>query len=374
MKQELMIEIKLLGNCQILVNNCDVCKEKTKLGKPWQLLCRFAFGLHEWISADILIEEFWPNKGYAKAYNCLKNTILILRDDLQTITGFNCDGFIKSMNGGYQLSQAVKIKADIADFKCIYQKILSKKQLDMPMDLVWFKELARVYKGGPVYQINQQHWISRYSKHINQLFYSTIERCFAELNRQGLYEELVLFYEELSLETRVSDEMTSRWHYALKKLDADEAIPTYEVAPSGAEIHPQTVFNRESKGKTLLSKIKKEISQTEKSPAYISEYSDLVRYCKGNLSRYALTLFSFEPIEPEQTNLEESIELFNHLASTALRGNDIIAHYSKDTVLVVLPNHSAGSSAIVRRRLCNLFAEKQKNVLVHGDITAVGVR
>lgn len=374
-EKDLFVEIRLLGNCQILVNRKPINTQKGRIAKPWQVFCRLASEGHDWVAADILMEEFWPDKGYSKANNSLKNAVLLLREEIRQVSGHASAGCVESLNGGYQLSEHVQVSSDIVDFYQISRQITQAgENIPIAESFSWYQELARLYQGGLVYRPAAHNWLSEFAGYIDRIFATSMDRCFEELYKAGMHHQIVVFYEVVSRYKNIPDSVSQYWRKALATLDNDRKIPSFSIGPEQNHQESQMIFYPEPKSRKLLEKIKKDLFQQEKKPYFIPEYSKLIQYCTGNLSRFAITLFSFESLEQEQSYLEESIELFNRMAISALRGSDIVAPYSKNSVLVILPNHSVGSSAVVRRRLCDSFALQKRNILLNADITAIGNR
>lgn len=388
--QKIVVRIELMGKCEIQVDGRPVFMKNIGLSIPWQVFCLMTTERNKWTPYDAFLSAFWPERPYDKAVNSLKNAILLLRAELCWEKGALYNSCIEYCNGGYRLGPDIEVYADYMDFYENYKQIGERRGILIHHQLPIYCRMVGLYNGGFYFVEKKKDWLYQYAHILERIYSDSICNCFRMLSATGMYNEIVAIYDDVTQKYRPCAEMTGYWYRALDMLDRKAEIPTYYAAAPERlkKIRQEELkLDREelieilededketNENRKKLISIKEELIVSKKKKARLMDYERLKRHCAKHTSRLSIGLFTFSGTNMEENDperIESALGVFKSIALSTLRSEDILTPYSKNQILVVLPNHSISSGVLVRDRLCRLFVEKEEGVRITADVIGI---
>jgi DNA-binding SARP family transcriptional activator len=222
------VEIEIFGRFRVWVNGKPMPWRTIKLTHPWQMFILLAQNKGGYLSNHELIRKLWddqpitdttPEAKVLALKNNLKNVALRLRKELAAMTE-NTDTLLECEVGGYTLGEGVTYKIDLLAFYELCENLHNGEHLGPEELMTLFEELFCVYKADIAYQPSNPAWLKELADTCAERFMQTISEGFSILWRNGMYHEIVGFYQRMEAEHTTNEEIRLYNYHAQQELRA----------------------------------------------------------------------------------------------------------------------------------------------------------
>jgi hypothetical protein len=350
----------------------------------WQLFVLLAARETHSMSDEDLIARLWGDfaSDGKSEWNSLKNLVRRLKKEL---LGFEKEPVLRE-SGCYRLSERFEFEADYLVFRSLCDELYDGREKAAGELFGLYDRILDIYKG-PFTCPEGAQWMREIPAAVDAQFQDVVCEFCAVLWANEMYPRILKVYQQVSRACKPCDGLTVYRFRAMSMLGMYRGITALYKRVSrelSSRLDPQSPVFKEireidktarrhlEQQEQAVASATRELSREllesgEGEQATVCSYEELKRLCRENPGRYAMAVFTFQVPDTERdaAAVEEAVERFKEIAARSLRGHDVIAPYSENQLLVVLPNHSAQSGNRVKERLRTVFNEEMAGRPVH---------
>ncbi len=308
------------------------------------------------VSAEELVDVFWPESDVEDGKNKLYNTIYLLRRSL------NKDGvpkdIVESVSGGYSICDDYKIWTDWEYFEEEVNKLLKGEELSIKK----LKELFEIYRGDFYSNLKYEDWTELHRENLREYFLNLIEILTNKLYKKQNYRDTVNYLHKGIEYDPYRENFYLLYIKALVKLGRiAEAINSYKkcekILKEELDLLPGQELNN------VYHRIKLSRELTEKVEEHLNGDLDIkpgAMFCDFNIFEkiYELELrqvkrikhsFILLTIDFGEVALKVPIVDFVEIISSHVRAGDVISICNKKIFLLIHDMDFNGSGTILKR-------------------------
>jgi DNA-binding SARP family transcriptional activator len=308
------------------------------------------------VSAEELIDIFWPESDLEDGKNKLYNTIYLLRRSL------NKDGIpkdiVESVSGGYSICDDYQIWTDWEYFEEEVNKLLKGEELSIKK----LKELFEIYRGDFYSNLKYEDWTELNRENLREYFLNLIEILTNKLYKKQNFRDTVNYLHKGIEYDPYRENFYLLYIKVLVKLGRiAEAINSYKkcekILKEELDLLPGQELNN------VYHRIKLSRELTEKVEEHLNGDLDIkpgAMFCDFNIFEkiYELELrqvkrikhsFILLTIDFGEVVLEIPIVDFAEIISNHLRAGDVISICNQKLFLLIHDMNFNGSGTILKR-------------------------
>lgn len=308
------------------------------------------------VSAEELIDIFWPESDLEDGKNKLYNTIYLLRRSI------NKDGIpkdiVESVSGGYSICDDYQIWTDWEYFEEEVKRLLKGEELSIKK----LKELFEIYRGDFYSNLKYEDWTELHRENLREYFLNLIEILTNKLYKKQNFRDTVNYLHKGIEYDPYRENFYLLYIKALVKLGRiAEAINSYKkcekILKEELDLLPGQELNN------VYHRIKLSRELTEKVEEHLNDDLDIkpgAMFCDFNIFEkiYELELrqvkrinnsFILLTIDFGEVVLEIPIVDFAEIISNHLRAGDVISICNQKLFLLIHDMNFNGSGTILKR-------------------------
>lgn len=352
--------------------------------KILKLLSYFVMNRERMISGEELGEFLWGNGGSANPLGALKNLVYRLR---MTLRELGTEEYIVSSAGAYGWNPIIPVSCDMEEFGQAAEKIRSIPEEQVEERITAYEEALFIYRKPLTAVLSADSFFSvRFTFYHSSFMKLTGELCVL-YDQTGDYKKI----HQICAYGITCDEVNEDMHYWLirswiKMGDMENALKQYEVASQ--ILHSRLGIRRSRRIQALYEEILKmdhnlekatledvcsNIKEPELSGVFLCEYTvfreiyrlETRRASRGKIPEYLL-LLTLEFHELEQVmeaarflyHKKKAMEKLKTILMDQLRMGDVVARYSDEQYIVMLPWCTLeGVYKVINRIRCSYMKE-----------------
>jgi DNA-binding SARP family transcriptional activator len=345
------------------------------MGKKWiskrafYLLMFLLLEKNRKISAEELVDVFWPESDLDDGKNKLYNTIYLLRRSL--IRDGVPKDIVQSVSGGYSINDKYQIWTDWDYFEEEVNKILKGEDFSIEK----LRTLYQLYRGDFYSNLKYEDWTEIHRENLRVNYLNLIEILTKKLYQNQNYRDTVNYLHKGIEFDPYRENFYLLYIKALVKLGRiAEAINSYKkcerILKEELDLLPgqelNNVYHRIKLSRELSMKIEDHLVSdiNVKTGAMCCDFNIFekiyeleLRHVKRLKSSFILLNLDFEEIENEFI-IEKAADYFGE----QLRAGDVIS-ICNNKIFILLHGMNFGSSGIILERFnnfCKKFALDQK--------------
>ncbi len=315
------------------------------------------------VSAEELVDVFWPESDLEDGKNKLYNTIYLLRRSL------NRDGvpknIVQSVSGGYSINDNYDIWTDWNYFEDEVNKLLKGKEFSIEK----LKSLYQLYRGDFYSNLKYEDWTEIYRENLRENYLNLIEILTDKLYQNQNYRDTINYLHKGIEFDPYRENFYLLYIKALVKLGRiAEAINSYKkcerILKEELDLLPgqelNNVYHRIKLSRELAERVEEHLVRdiTVKPGAMYCDFNIFekiyeleLRHVKRLEGSFILLSLDFEDLD-----CEFSIEEAADYIAEQLRAGDVIS-ICNSKIFIILHEMNFNSSGIILDRF-NSFCEK----------------
>ncbi|MFV0412737.1 MAG: BTAD domain-containing putative transcriptional regulator [Oscillospiraceae bacterium] len=362
----------------MLVGNYDTGLLLAHNSKPLALLQYLIAFRKSRLGKQQLIECLWPNGSSNQPEMALKNLVYRIRSKFSEIEKIYGAPGVEYQNGTYHFSEAFEVSSDFENFEDLFNRasssgVSSKERVSL------YGRAISLYRGDFLALQPDQDWVLSLRAYYRSVYLSCIERSLALLEDLALYKDLEALCRKLLATEPFEESLHLAYMQALVQQGKNAAALSHydymhelflrelRTSPS-EELHKFAAALQRKTGsaqRDLLSF--KERLRESKTPhtafyrgleVFRSIYQLTVRSSERTGQPFCLALLTLsERPNTAVTDEEKTDSMQVLLASlhTSLRRSDIVAPFSKNQYILLLPTSTAKNAGLVIDRILQNF-------------------
>ena len=330
------------------------------------------------VSAEELVDIFWPESNLEDGKNKLYNTIYLLRKSLKK-NGAPKD-IVESNNGGYMLNKSYQIWTDWDHF----EKNISKLTLGAEISIEELESLFKLYRGDYFISLKYEGWTEINREKIREYYLLLIDLMTHRLYKREKYRDVVNYLHKGIEYDPYRENFYLLYIKALVKLGRiAEAINSYKKCERILNEELNVPPSPELRSEIQRIKISREISEKvyeniDTKPVigmgamfcdfgvFQKIYELELRHVKRLNKEFVLLTVDFTDLD-----LKVDFDLLSHRIAEILRTEDVISVCGKK-IYIILKEMEVINSGIVMQRfneLCKELDLKKRPTLNIKEIT-----
>jgi len=315
------------------------------------------------VSAEELVDIFWPESNLEDGKNKLYNTIYLLRKSLKK-NGAPKD-IVESNNGGYILNKSYQIWTDWNHFEKTISELTSGEEISIEE----LKSLFKLYRGDYFISLKYEGWTEINREKIREYFLLLIDFMTNRLFKREKYRDVVNYLHKGIEYDPYRENFYLLYIKALVKLGRiAEAINSYKKCERILNEELNVPPSPELKSEIQRIKISREISEKvyqniDTKPViemgamfcefgvFQKIYELELRHVKRLNKEFVLLTVDFTDLD-----LKVDFDLLSHRIAIILRTEDVISVYG-EKIYIILKEMEVINSGIVMQRFNELCKE-----------------
>jgi DNA-binding SARP family transcriptional activator len=315
------------------------------------------------VSAEELVDIFWPESNLEDGKNKLYNTIYLLRKSLKK-NGAPKD-IVESNNGGYILNKSYQIWTDWNHFEKTISELTSGEEISIEE----LKSLFKLYRGDYFISLKYEDWTEINREKIREYFLLLIDFMTNRLFKREKYRDVVNYLHKGIEYDPYRENFYLLYIKALVKLGRiAEAINSYKKCERILNEELNVPPSPELKSEIQRIKISREISEKvyqniDTKPViemgamfcdfgvFQKIYELELRHVKRLNKEFVLLTVDFTDLD-----LKVDFDLLSHRIAIILRTEDVISVYG-EKIYIILKEMEVINSGIVMQRFNELCKE-----------------
>lgn len=355
-------------------------EEKIHSKKLITLLAFFLLNYNRMIPAEELGELMWGNGGSSNPIGALKNLIYRLRNILKQL---GTAEYIVSQAGRYGWNNEIEICSDVEKFK-YYAEQTRESEGNTDLRIKKYEQALACYKKPCTSILTSESWFAVRFTYYHSVYLRLVNEACELCNSMQEYDKV----QKICGQVLANDELSEDAHYWLIKNwiglgDTDNALKQYETAVKilyeklgtyssrkMQELYDEILGMNQNASQATLEDIYGEIQEQDPEGVFFCEYTvfreiyrlEARRALRTGITEYVMLLTIRLDLQDKQAD-PAWIQYYRKKASTKLwqvlkkylRMGDVVARYSDEQYLVMLPYCNYESSQKVARRILSNF-------------------
>ncbi|HNX14591.1 MAG TPA: BTAD domain-containing putative transcriptional regulator [Oscillospiraceae bacterium] len=378
-----LVYISMLGRFEIRAGNGVVSDAANRSMKMWNFLAYIITNRGKRISHEEFFDLLWGNDDSESdnLISALKTLLYRVRAFLAPIDPSG--ELIIAQRGSYCLNPEVKCVVDVEQFERLCKRAAAKGVSEEEA-IDYYAKALRLYRGDFLQKLVSELWVITLQTHYHTMYLNAVYSISDLLQARGLYGEM----EDYCTKALQHDSMDEKLYCLLitallrqgKEQAAMEKYKTITdllyrnlgVKPS-EELHRlyEEIMKIQKDYETDLSMIFEDLRESEKTKgAFYCEYGffrEAYRLEARRAARLGLSIYVALMTVSAQTGkmppIKSLVSVMDHLEEsilTSLRKGDVVAKYSPQQFVIMLPALTFEDGEMVMRRIIGAFYKNNR--------------
>ena len=385
------LKVNMFNKFKISDGNVTLTYEDIRSDKVIKLLVYLIMHRNYTIPSQEITDVLWQNEEIDNPVGALKNLVYRLRTLIKKT--FDIENCIITGRRAYSWNPEILVETDVERFDELVEKI--KQDNDVGNKLKYYYEAVSLYTGPFIPKLSNEHWLLSTVSYYHSAYLSLVKAYCNLLDEQKFYSEM----EDASKKAIEIDALDEELHFLFikaligqgkQKIAIDHYKATTKMLYESLGTRPsedmQELYNTLQKiqhdQEMDLNIIQKDLEEEVTCGAYICEYGtfkDIYRLQARMAGRLGISVYiSLITLIPQQQASKEqylkmvskSMKNMEDILRQSLRVGDIVARYSNNQYVVLLPTCTFEDATHVMQRLLNKFyiGTKNRKIDVHYNL------
>jgi len=371
------VRLQILGGISLQVADARITDDNNRSLKLWSVLCYLILNRGRAVTQAELIENFWAEDGGSNPLSALKMLILRLRTMLEPMLKADIKPIL-SRRRVYQWNPDIPCEVDAEEFESLCREA-GRPETPSERQAELYREAISLYKGDPLPKQSDQQWVISLTSRCHDEYINAVKAYAALLEAAGQHKEMG----NLCIRASALAPLDEQIHILILRAlllqnKATSALRHYERATKllyeNLGVRPSEdmrslylrIMAEEKKPEQDLDQILFSMRESYvQSGAFFCEYGFFEKIYQLEVRRVTrvggclhVALITLSAPEHRKTSLKVLNAVMESLQETItqnLRKGDVVARYSKDQFIVMLPHANLEDSTMVMERILTAF-------------------
>lgn len=375
-----IVKVHFFGKFFLEKDTVKLDEQSIHSKKVTKLLAYFLMNDHRMISGEELAELLWGNGGSRNPLGALKNLVYRLRNTLKEL---GPEEYILSRSGKYGWNPEIKVYSDMGKFKN-YAEQVKETEDDIWQKIQSYERAIDCYRKPETSSLTSESWLAVRFTYYHSIYMKLVRELCELYSKVNEYEKI----QKVCRYALSCDELREDIHYWLIKSwvelgKIDDALKQYDIAvkilyeklgigrsQKMRELYEEILCMNNDSGYASIEEVYDDICEEELKGAFVCEYTvfreiyrlEVRRALRSGMAEYIL-LLTIETDEKEfagdivklQYYKKKGMRRLERVLMKNLRIGDVIARYSDEQYVVMLPYCNYEDSQKVFRRIVTNF-------------------